>query len=61
MLVSPNNWIENASWIIVTNHMESKCFYTIIEVNKPILGDYDRTIFHHILKFLEMFTLVVSC
>jgi hypothetical protein len=41
--------------------MKSKCFHTIIEVNNPILGDYDKTIFHHIFKNLEMFTLVVSC
>ncbi len=58
-LISPNQRIENVSFIIMTNHTKNKCFHAIVKVNNPILHDCGKTIFHHILKQLELFTLII--
>ncbi len=47
-LLSPNQQIKNVSSLIMINHMKIKCFYTIVEVNNPILCDWVRIVFHHI-------------
>jgi hypothetical protein len=47
-LFSPNQWIENVSYITMTNQTKSKHFHTIIEVNNLVLNDYDRIIFQDI-------------
>jgi hypothetical protein len=60
MLFNPNQWIENVNYITVTNHMKNMCFYTIIEVNNPVLNDCGITIFHHIWKHLKMFQLIIT-
>ncbi len=59
-LLSPNQHIENVRCIIMISHTKIKCFHTIVEVNNPIMCDCGRTIFHHIWKHLEMFTLTIT-
>ncbi len=44
MLVNPNQWIENVSWVIVISHTKNKSVHTIVEVNNPILGDCGKII-----------------